>query len=111
MNEAGRKVREQYADTGGLTDHVFAVTALLGYRFMPRIRDLPTKRLYVFEPKNVPDDLRGLIGGRTRQTTITGNETNNKRSERTGEDPPKFRHRALESSPHARGTLLGLLPG
>ena len=73
MNEAGRKIREQYADTGGFTDHVFAVTALLGYRFMPRIRDLPSKRLYVFEPKSVPGDLRGLIGGRTRQTTITGN--------------------------------------
>ena len=73
MNEAGRKVREQYADTGGFTDHVFAVTALLGYRFTPRIRDLPSKRLYVFEPKSVPGDLRGLIGGRIRQTTITGN--------------------------------------
>ena len=73
MNEAGRKIREQYADTGGFTDHVFAVTALLGYRFMPRIRDLPSKRLHVFEPKSVPGDLRGLIGGRIRQTTITGN--------------------------------------
>ena len=31
MNEAGRRVREQYADTGGFTDHVFAVTSLLGY--------------------------------------------------------------------------------
>ena len=30
MNEAGRNIREQYADTGGFTDHVFAVTALLG---------------------------------------------------------------------------------
>ena len=36
---------------------------------MPRIRDLPSKRLYVFEPKSVPGDLRGLIGGRTRQYT------------------------------------------
>ncbi|MCY4505637.1 MAG: hypothetical protein OXG35_01550 [Acidobacteria bacterium] len=24
MNETGRRVREQYADTGGFTDHVFA---------------------------------------------------------------------------------------
>lgn len=29
MNEVGRKIKEQYADTGGFTDHVFAVTALL----------------------------------------------------------------------------------
>ena len=27
MNEAGRKITEQYADTGGFTDHVFAVTS------------------------------------------------------------------------------------
>lgn len=29
MNETGRRIKEQYADTGGFTDHVFAVTALL----------------------------------------------------------------------------------
>lgn len=45
MTDAGQKVREQYADTGGFTDHVFAVTALLGFQFIPRIRDLPSKRL------------------------------------------------------------------
>ncbi|HRX75346.1 MAG TPA: Tn3 family transposase, partial [Hyphomonas sp.] len=45
MTDAGQKIREQYADTGGFTDHVFAVTALLGFQFIPRIRDLPSKRL------------------------------------------------------------------
>ena len=73
MNETGRKIREQYADTGGFTDHVFAVTAILGYRFMPRIRDLSSRRLYVFEPKSVPEELRGLIGGKIRETTIAHN--------------------------------------
>ena len=29
MNETGRRIREQYADTGGFTDLVFAATALL----------------------------------------------------------------------------------
>jgi TnpA family transposase len=29
MNEVGKKIKEQYADTGGFTDHVFAATALL----------------------------------------------------------------------------------
>ena len=33
MNETGRRIREQYADTGGVTDLVFAVTALLGLPF------------------------------------------------------------------------------
>ena len=35
MTDAGQKIREQYADTGGFTDHVFAVTALLGFQFIP----------------------------------------------------------------------------
>ena len=34
MNEVGRKVKEQYAATGGFTDRVFAVTALLVYRII-----------------------------------------------------------------------------
>lgn len=73
MNETGRKVKEQYADTGGFTDHVFAVTALLSYRFIPRIRDLPSKRLYVFDPSVAPKELRGLIGGKVREKLIVEN--------------------------------------
>ena len=73
MNETGRRVREQYADTGGFTDHVFAVTALLGYLFVPRIRDLPSKRLHVFDPGAVPKELRGLIGNKIRTASITAN--------------------------------------
>ena len=30
LNETGRRVREQYANTGGFTDHVFAATSILG---------------------------------------------------------------------------------
>ena len=45
---------EQTPDTGSFTDHVFAVTSLLGYRFIPRIRDLSSKRLSVFDPSGVP---------------------------------------------------------
>jgi TnpA family transposase len=45
MNKTGRNIHEQYADTGGFTDHVFAVAALLGFQLIPRIRGLPPKRL------------------------------------------------------------------
>ena len=111
MNEAGRKIREQYADTGGFTDHVFAVTALLGYRFMPRIRDLPSKRLHVFEPKSVPGDLRGLIGGRIRQTTITGNWPDVLRSAATmaaGTIPPSQLRRKFAAYPRQHDLALAL---
>jgi TnpA family transposase len=73
MNDAGRRVREQFADTGGFTDHVFAVCALLGYRFAPRIRDLPSKRLYAFDPAGAPAHLRPLIGGKINQALIERN--------------------------------------
>ncbi len=36
---------------------------ILGYAFVPRIRDLPSKRLYVFERAGVPKRLRPLVGG------------------------------------------------
>jgi TnpA family transposase len=73
MNEAGRKIKEQYADTGGFTDLVFAATSLLGYMFIPRIRDLASKRLHVFDPQAVPKELKGLTGDRIRETTIIAN--------------------------------------
>jgi TnpA family transposase len=41
------RIEEHHTDTGGFTDHVFGLCALLGFRFAPRIRDLPDKRLYV----------------------------------------------------------------
>jgi TnpA family transposase len=73
MTDAGQKIREQYADTGGFTDHVFAVTALLGFQFIPRIRDLPSKRLYLFDPASCPKELKGLIGGKIREPLIAAN--------------------------------------
>ncbi|MEV8668905.1 Tn3 family transposase, partial [Klebsiella pneumoniae] len=60
MNEAGRRIEEQYADTGGFTDHLFGISAMLGYRLVLRIRDLPSKRLYVFDPATTPSELRPL---------------------------------------------------
>ena len=73
MTKGGRRIREQYADTGGFTGHVFAVTSLLGYRFVPRIRDLPSKRLHVFEPRRVPKPLTGLTGNKIREDVIVRN--------------------------------------
>ena len=73
MNETGRRIREQYADTGGFTDHVFAACSILGYAFVPRIRDLPSKRLYVFDRAGVPKLLRPLVGGKVNVDLIDRN--------------------------------------
>ena len=72
MNEAGRRIEEQYADTGGF-DHLFGISAMLGYRLVLRIRDLPSKRLYVFDPADTPSELRPLVGGKARDALIVSN--------------------------------------
>jgi TnpA family transposase len=38
-----------YTDTGGASDHVFALCHLLGFRFVPRLRDLQDYRLGTIE--------------------------------------------------------------
>ena len=73
MNDAGRRVRQHFADTGGFPDHVFAACALLGYRFAPRIRDLPQKRLYAFTPNATPANVRALVGGKINEPLIERN--------------------------------------
>lgn len=50
-----------------------SVTALLGFQFIPRIRDLPSKRLYLFDPAACPKELKGLIGGKVREPVISSN--------------------------------------
>lgn len=76
MNEAGRRIEEQYADTGGFTDHLFGISAMLGYRLVLRIRDLPSKRLYVFDPAATPTELRPLVGGKAREALVVANWPN-----------------------------------
>ena len=115
MNETGKRIREQYADTGGFTDHVFAVTALLGYRFIPRIRDLPSKRFYVFDPGMVPKSLKPLIGGKVRESTIATNWPDILRSAATmaaGTMPPSqlLRNRCATHSPPIRASTIWQSP-
>lgn len=70
-HESDLRIEEHYTDTGGFTDHVFALCHLLGYRFAPRIRDLADKRLAVIErPARYPA-LEGLIGAALGTKQIT----------------------------------------
>lgn len=111
MNAAGKKIKEQYADTGGFTDHVFAVTSLLAYRFIPRIRDLPSKRLYVFDPAAAPKELKGLIGGKIRENTIIENWPDILRSAATivaGIMPPSQLLRKFASYPRQHELAVAL---
>lgn len=62
-HESDLRIDEHYTDTAGFTDHVFALTHLLGFRFAPRIRDLGDTRLYVPKSEQTYPAIRSMIGG------------------------------------------------
>jgi TnpA family transposase len=59
-----------YTDTGGATDHVFALCHLLGYRFVPRIRDLRDRRLGILERTSRLPVLAPILGRPIRTDVI-----------------------------------------
>ncbi|WP_017183084.1 Tn3 family transposase, partial [Sphingobium xenophagum] len=64
------KIAEHYTDTGGATDHVFALCAMLGFRFCPRLRDFPDRRLATIAPVAAYPSLTPLLGKRIRSDII-----------------------------------------
>ena len=61
---------EHYTDTGGATDHVFALCALLGFRFCPRLRDFPDRRLVSIAAPSAYPYLAPLMGKKVRTEVI-----------------------------------------
>lgn len=64
------KIAEHYTDTGGATDHVFALCAMLGFRFCPRLRDFPDRRLASIAPASTYPAIGPLLGKRIRTDII-----------------------------------------
>jgi TnpA family transposase len=62
-HQTGLRIEEHYVDTGGVTDHVFGLCPVFGFRFAPRIRDLKDRRLYLFLGQDAPPILDPLVGG------------------------------------------------
>ena len=62
-HQTGLQIEEHYTDTGGVTDHVFGLCHLFGFRFAPRIRDLKDRRLCVFPDAAQPARLPPIIAG------------------------------------------------
>lgn len=65
------RIEEHHTDTAGFTDHVFGLCALLGFRFAPRIRDLPDKRLYMLGDVATWPTLKPLIARKLQPARIT----------------------------------------
>lgn len=63
-------IAEHFTDTGGATDHVFALCAMLGFRFCPRLRDFPDRRLIPIEHPAAYPTIAPLLGKRIRADVI-----------------------------------------
>jgi TnpA family transposase len=59
-----------YTDTGGASDHIFALCRMLGFRFCPRLRDFPDRRFAAFEPVSHYPMLKPLMGRRVKTDVI-----------------------------------------
>ena len=66
----GLAIDTHYTDTGGATDHLFALCRLLGYRFCPRLRDSPDRRLASFEPVSHYPSLKPIMSKRVKVDVI-----------------------------------------
>jgi len=64
------KIDTHYTDTGGASDHVFILCALLGFRFCPRLRDLPERKLACITPAATYPYLQPLLGQRIKTDVI-----------------------------------------
>ena len=64
------KIDTHYTDTGGASDHVFILCAMLGFRFCPRLRDFPDRKLACIEPAATYEDLQPLLGRRIKADVI-----------------------------------------
>ena len=62
-HDTGLRIEEHYTDTGGVTDHVFGLCHLFGFRFAPRIRDLKERKLYLLPEQKAPTSLKPIVGG------------------------------------------------
>ena len=59
-----------YVDTGGVSDHVFALFHLLGLTFAPRLRDFPDRRLACFGKPGQWKGLAPIMGKPINQDVV-----------------------------------------
>lgn len=72
-HDSSLQIKDHFVDTGGFSDHVFAATSFLGFRFIPRIRGLEDHRLYAFDSDAAPANIRPLIARKIDETLILDN--------------------------------------
>jgi TnpA family transposase len=56
------EIEELFTDTGGASDHVFALFCLIGKRFAPRLRNIKDRKFHTFEKADAYPALADHIG-------------------------------------------------
>jgi TnpA family transposase len=69
-NESSVEIHEHATDTAGATETTFSMFHSFGYRLIPRIRNLGSRRLFVITPSEEYRPLDALIAGRARMDVI-----------------------------------------
>src|SRR5579859_4906676 len=64
------QIDTHFTDTGGASDHVFILCAMLGIRFCPRLRDFPDRKLASIEAPTTYKFIQSLFGRRIRTEVI-----------------------------------------
>jgi TnpA family transposase len=64
------RIGTHFVDTGGASDHVFILCAMLGIRFCPRLRDFADRRLAALEPASAYGELAPLMGRRVKTDVV-----------------------------------------
>ena len=59
-----------YTDTGGASDHVFALCRMLGFRFCSRLRGFPDRRMASIEAPGHYPSLKPFMGARVKVDVI-----------------------------------------
>src|SRR4051812_35519443 len=104
-------IRRHHTDGGGDSEHVFALLALLGFQFAPRIPDLKNRRLYSFANPSAYPTLEPLIAGRINVALIRAHWPEILRvaaSIRTGTVTASLIMRQLASYPRQNGVAAAL---
>ena len=110
-HEADLSIAIHHTDGGGVSDHVFALAHLLGFRFAPRIPNLAERRLYAFGPASTWPALAPFIAGRPDDKLITAHWDDVLRltaSVRTGTVSASLMLKRLGAYPRQNGLALAL---
>ena len=110
-HEADLSIAVHHTDGGGVSDHVFALAHLLGFRFAPRIPNLADRKLYAFGPASKWPALAPFIAGRPEEKLIEAQWDDLLRlasSVRTGTVSASLMLKRLGAYPRQNGLALAL---